>query len=761
MSNRGKAIAVAALLPLAAMVAFQVAYGAGFGNCMLYAGYELGFVLLPGCLALRALRGPGSRLVTLALGWALGYVLEILAFNLTAALDARFLFLLYPPVVAAAALAWIRSTRRLAGAGAPEPTDQSGEISNRTIWLTGAICTAVVAYMAVALFPETRLPGDGSVIYNQDAYWAISLAADIRHHWPLGDPNVSGEGLPYHYFANAHMAAANQVTGIDLPVIFLRFFPLPLAACLVLQFAAAGRILFNRTTVGLAAAALALFVSELQLDPRGAASLHLPFVGVSFTLLIASPSFLFGMAIFLPLIALLGERLTRRGELAPRSAWVVIALFMIGASDAKVTILPLVIVALAAFATWDFFRERRLHATALVAMAVALVVNGLLYLVQYRGHASGVALNFGAGFDFIDDMPAVRLIKDGLESVLPNFPGLEGALSVLAIPLGLLGLLAAQLAGIVWIAGRRGPAADAVIWLGALLGTGLLALFILEAPGTGNQLYFVYYGLAAGCLLSAAGLRELWMRLPAGITPRRMTTALGAVALVLTVVVAGPLLIDPSSSPVAQSRAYLLWYGGLIVAAIAIHQVARRRPWGSAAVGSALAYALILGAGLLATPVEQLATAIKNPALRSSERTGLTPGLLKGLEWIRDHTPADDVVAVSNPGIFELEYAAFSERRIFLGGWGYSQRSKDEGFVDVSSGRINPFAHRLALNEAAFGGPDPASLQTMRDRFGVRYLLVDRVNGPPTRVADPGDIGVPVFENPDVTVIALNRVPSS
>jgi hypothetical protein len=752
------AIALAALLPLVAMVAFQVGYGAGIGNSLLYAAYELGFVLLPGCLAFRALRGPGSRLVTLAIGWALGYVLEILAFNLTAALDARFLFLLYPPVVAVAAFTWIRSR---SDRGEPaEPSGEAGGTSNWTIWLTAGMCTAFVAYVAITQFPVARLPGDGSVTYNQDVYWAISLAADIRHHWPLGDPNVSGEGLPYHYFANAHMAAANQVTGVDLPMMFLRFFPLPLAACLVLQFAAAGRLLFGRTSVGLAAAALALFVSELQLDPRGSAYFHAPFAGVSFTLLMASPSFLFGMAIFVPLIALLGERLSRRGEPVPRGAWVLIALFMIGSSDAKVTILPLIIVALAAFAAGSFLWERRLPVVALTAMAIAVVVNGFLYLVQYRGHTSGVTVNVGAGFDYIENMSAVGIVKDGFESVLPDFPGRTAALSVIAIPFGLLGLLAAQLAGIPWIVRRRGPAADAVVWLGVLLAAGLLALFVLEGPGTGNQLYFVYYGLAAGCLLSAAGLRELWLRLPAGTTARRMATALGAVALVLAVVIAGPMLIDPSSGLVAQSHAYLLWYGGLLFAAVTIFLVIRRRPWGSTAMGAALVSALVLGSGLLATPIEQLIPAIRDPAQTSSERTGLTPDLLDGLAWIRDHTSTDDVVAVSNPGVFEFQYAAFSERRIFLGGWGYSQRSKDEGFADVSSGRLNPFANRLALNEAAFAGNDPAALRRMRDEFGVRYLLVDRVNGPPTDVADPGDVGVTVFDNPDAEVIALDRVPS-
>ena len=112
---------------------------------------------------------------------------------------------------------------------------------------------------------------------------------------------------------------------------------------------------------------------------------------------------------------------------------------------------------------------------------------------------------------------------------------------------------------------------------------------------------------------------------------------------------------------------------------------------------------------------------------------------------------------MSNPGIFEFNYAAFTERRIFPGGWGYSQRSKDDGYTEVSSGRLNPFANRLALNDAVFSDGSPAALETLRDEFGVRYLLVDRVNGPPSDLADSSAVGVPVFSNRDAAVIALDR----
>ena len=52
-----------------------------------------------------------------------------------------------------------------------------------------------------------------------------------------------------------------------------------------------------------------------------------------------------------------------------------------------------------------------------------MLINGALYLLQYRGHTSGVAVNLGAGFDLIGNMPGVTEVRHGLESALPEVPG--------------------------------------------------------------------------------------------------------------------------------------------------------------------------------------------------------------------------------------------------------------------------------------------------------------------------------------------------
>ena len=46
-------------------------------------------------------------------------------------------------------------------------------------------------------------------------------------------------------------------------------------------------------------------------------------------------------------------------------------------------------------------------------------------------------------------------------------------------------------------------------------------MFLLEAPGTGNELYFLFYGIAAGWLAAAFGIRRLWMSRPMELALRK------------------------------------------------------------------------------------------------------------------------------------------------------------------------------------------------------------------------------------------------
>jgi hypothetical protein len=86
----------------------------------------------------------------------------------------------------------------------------------------------------------------------------------------------------------------------------------------------------------------------------------------------------------------------------------------------------------------------------------------------------------------------------------------------------------------------------------------------------------------------------------------------------------------------------------------------------------------------------------------------------------------NDYSLVNRPGIdraYYSAYSAYAERRTFIEGWQYSQRWI-EAVADGGSGR-HVYDSRLALNKAAFAG-DPAALRELYERFGVRFLVLDK-----------------------------------
>jgi hypothetical protein len=748
-------------LPAVAVVVtaliLQIAYDAPVGDSLLYLLYEAAFVIAPGWLLLEALtRSEGTLLRRFALGWALGYVLEILAFMATAAIDARWVFTVYPLLVGVPALIVVLRRRR--GRERAEQPDRPRLLSP---WAIAAVCVLGLVYVAIAYFPTGPLPGSGSIAYFPDYPRWISLAADALHHWPITDPSVAGEPLPYHYFANIHMAAAAQVTGIDLPLIFLRLFILPQLVLAVLLLTVAGETLAGGRRAGLIAAILALLIGELRLDASNTFLAHTPFFGLFFTLVFRSPSFLLGLVLILPLLILVGERIRDGGSWRGGvGTWVAIALFMVGASDAKVTVLPLLIGALGVYGAWWLVRTRRVPVGAVIAGVLAAAVSGAVWVMQYRGHASGLGVD---PFADVNLMPAVSLIKNDLMAHVSSFPGRDAILDIGGVIFGLLGLLVAPLVGIVWLIRDRGLRPSwAEAWLGSVLIAGVGASLLLAEPGTQSGMYFLFYGIVAGYLLAAKGLVLGWRRRP-DMSGRWGTAAvlLGGFAALVAALIWLPGALDLFTGARADAATYALRHLGLLVAIVALWFAGRRLlppgRWGAAALVTA---ALIL-VGALATPFDYLRPGIQGASAASSGfGKQVDPGLFDALAWIRDETPTDAVIAVDNQWIdegntvpLEFAYSAFAERRTFLEGWGYTQAARDRGFANVVTGP-NPFAARLDLNTRAFAG-DPAALRELADA-GVSYIVVDSLAAYPsdlTALEAEADV---VYEALGATVLRLS-----
>ncbi len=738
----GIAVAAATLL-------IEVAYGVRIGDALRYLGYEAAYTVIPGWLVYRALATrPGSPIRQLALGWTVGLALGVLAYIACAAADARDAYALYPLVVGIPAVAAIARRRRPSG---DDPLD-SGSVALR--WTTAAVAVAAIALLAIAYFPATPLPGAGAVSYFRDFLWNLGLAAEARNHWPILDPNVAGEPLPYHYFAHIHIAAASQITGLGLPLIFFRLFVPPLIALVVGLFVVAGSSLTRSGWVGVAAAGLALFVGELQLDTSQQVLAHVPFLGTFVNFLATSPSFLFGLPIFLALVVLIGEMLTRVDR-ASAGDWVLLGIVVAGATNAKIVILPLVLLALLLLIGWRLLRRERPPAAAGGVIALILAAVGLIYLTQYAGHSGGMSLGWATTFD---QMPVVQAVKSYLEHSLPTFPPVSAFLAIGGIGLGVTGLLGLQILGLACLRGR--PRTE-LAWLIAFVVATLLIMLFLSAPGTGNQLYFVFYGVAAGWLGAARGFADLIGRRPREIDSWRRPALLAiAVILALVLVQRFPLDIHRFVGVDAAPQQYLVWYGGLFLLVVAFCVVASRllRPfaWWTAAFVAAV----FLFVGAMGTVVDFVAPAARGEAsafAATDVDNTVTSEQYDAMTWLRENTPTDTVIATNIQKPAAFTWSAFAERRVFLGGPLYTRRSFDRGYDESTSGPGELFPERALLNTAALGG-DAGALALLAGS-GVDYLVIDPSGDAPVDQAALGRHTSVAYANDEVSILRLDDQP--
>lgn len=462
--------------------------GVELGQLARWVGYELVWVVAPGVVAVLALVGPqrdGPRL--LALGWAAGLTLEVLAHVVFARVGLRDVFPGWPLLVAAIAgpLVW-RRRADLRRAPSGERPRHSGAA------LVAAIaCAMALVYLAAGWFTVHPLPDKvASVTYYTDAVFDISVTAEAMNHAPLTNPGVSGFAFPYHDWVFHHGAAAAEITGLDLSVVVLRMIPASLFVLVALGLTVAGRGLGRSPWAGALAVVLMLALGDL--DPWRDKTL--PWGGSWFENLYQSPTYLMGLALFLPVVLLVGERLRGDESRSSVRVWALVALLLVGCVGAKATILPVLMGGLGLTGVWVLCFRRDLLGRVVLAGALPTAIFAIAYLVKYTGRGAGYEVDPLATFQA---MEGVGVLRDRLGDWVD-------AVSFVPGTIGLVGLI---LFGAVAAVGRRTLRADQV-FLAGLFVIGLGALFVL-ATNDGTQFWIVWYGVAAGALLAAQGLLRI------------------------------------------------------------------------------------------------------------------------------------------------------------------------------------------------------------------------------------------------------------
>jgi hypothetical protein len=774
------AVAVAAFAVALAACGLWLATGVHVDEIARFLPYELGFVFLPGWLTYRAVViPPGGRLRQIAIGWSLGYLLEIGAFFVTAAAGVRSVFYVYPVVVGVPAALVAR--RRRNAASTHSESHRLPRISRLSVCLAALLCMLLLCFAAAAGFSQTPLPRDvTSATYQEDTVFTISIAAEALHHWPVTLPMVAGQPLHYHLFAFMHMAAISQVTGIDLSVVVMRLYEVPLLVLFALQLILLGRNVGRRLSVGFLAAFLVLFTGELDSAWSG---LRYQFFDLLFIWLLGSHTLLMGMIFFIPAVTLLAE-LVSAPAISGRTAlprWLLVLAFLIGCTGAKSYSLLTLGSALGIFLLWRLWRNRELNRPALLAFCLTSAIYVAANTLVFRWNSGGISTR---PFLTFASMPGVG----ELDAYLSRIWGSGTAPRAVGVAYGMFGLLGVTLVGIgLLLMYRRALLSASEAWLFSLFLAALPPLVLLSQPGLG-QMFLVVFGVVPGTVLAAVGLTEFWerrtlhARMPTALAlaggagaasvlallsdnsprvgmqvslvwfvlvlacaalARMRVTSPTLVSTTVGVGLAGLLLLDTPIVSLVRNGVDGRWVelGATIAALLGALVLAQRLGGRPVAVGglvnAAVAATIVLG--VLNTPLDWFPhlidrTADGKPPYDQSFR-GLTAGLYDGLLWIRNNSNTNAVLVVNNHSLTPdnrdskyFYYSAFAQRRVVLESWDYTPQAAASGLFSLDA-QHTPFFRRLTLSQAVFRTADENAIRTLRRGYHARYLVVDKVHG--------------------------------
>ncbi len=716
----------AALLVALTLLAIWLLSGVPIGDIARFVAFEALYVLLPGCLLYMLLNPvPGGRLLVLAVGWPLGYALEIGAFSLTAALHVRGLFAFLPLLCASAVGLLVLHRRRRAGSATlhgdalprgGSPAEHGWGVES----LVGAIAIAIaLVLLAFRFFATYPLPAHAnSVFYFVDNVWDVSLAAEALHHWPIVESYLAGHPLRYYVGVFIHVAAIKQVTGVPIATVIFRLLPATATVVAMLQFWCLGGLLRRSRWAGPLTLALLIFVENLKLFPT-----HTKVFGVAlFSEFTWSPTYGFGVIFLLGLLILCRTRLlgmedpstlkaagslprgaarvgspesstpTAAGSL-PRGAagsLLMLAILILGGGAVKSTAVATFAGGLGLFWLW---RLARGHAGRLLscALAVTLACSAAMYFLLLSGAGAPAATETKlAPLDFL------KYTVFG--ATLHAHPGLAPLL-VVAVVMFTWKLL--PVAGVLWPPWRRGTWSPYMSLALAVFVVGFL-VYVLMGSTLDNETYFVWYGYIALIPVATATLMALWSERRAiwGISSRSVrAVALGVLLLVGLGCVESIALAVPDAWKTVMDT----------------QTVPRDSPG----------------------------------------HPGITAALYRGLTWVREHTNSCAILAVNTPEIRPagaltakadsgyFYYSAFAEREVFFESW-----------IMASQGlhRAQPYPALFALNNEATRRANPVAVRALARR-GVSYILIDRSHGRDVR--EPSSVSRLVFADSALDVYRL------
>jgi hypothetical protein len=164
--------------------------------------------------------------------------------------------------------------------------------------------------------------------------------------------------------------------------------------------------------------------------------------------------------------------------------------------------------------------------------------------------------------------------------------------------------------------------------------------------------------------------------------------------------------------------------------------------------------------------IGQLSTPIAAP---DESSPGFVPAAEQAaMRWLRENTPAGDIVATNvhcRPADSTPEFcdarsfmvSGLGGRRTVLEGWAYTTEAQLLHGVDGrgAQNQPTPFPVQYTLSQAALQEPTAAILDTLAVEHDARWLVGIRRAGPVSPALD--ELAEKVFDNGDVVVYQLDR----
>jgi hypothetical protein len=710
------------LLPILVAAGGFVSLGdVGPGPLIKYAAYFGLAIALPGTLLLRAAwRSTGNWAEDLGLGSVVGATWQLIGWAIFTALGWQRWLIVWPALVLAAFAIFGRRHWRIADPK-PLPTAWAWGLA-----VSGAVMIGAATFGVMAYHP---MPPHGEAYYP-DLLYHLSMVNELTRSMPPDIPQVVGERLEYHWFANADMAAAVDTTRLTPMVVLFRLWILPWLVVSLLVCATLARTVSRTWWTGVLAA-LALAAPQLFLLVDTSVNLAPP---VS----LLSPSQTFGIVAGVVVAVFLIELLFKGGT---KWLWLLTVPVAVVGGGSKPTVLPLLVAAVGLAALYLLVTTRRLP-WRLIGTTVVLLVVGALTFLTVAGSTSGSRLQFLA---VLKSLPVYTAATG--DTTQPGDGGLilpalahGQVIGTLSLLLGLLLTLQAMSWAGFGVVGRRDP----VAWLllGAMI-AGWAGYLLIDHPSV-SESYFVY--TAAPFSLAGAG----WFAATSARASRR-PIPIAIAAFALSILYAG-MLVWARGVP-AASTGRQLWLSTrmlLVVLGITLVLLAAWRLFFRQAGGGMFVVLVLLSTAPISSFLQSAVRGDteKAPTYRAA-RWWVYPDEAEAALWLGENSAPTDVVATNTwcrpagttaPGCDARGYvvSGIAGRRTLIEGWAYTNQAmaKQGNGGRRYTEQPSPWADRVALTNQALTAPTPEVLRRMHDEYGVRWLYADARNGPVSPALD-------------------------